>query len=733
MTKQCMVAMLFMFSLLTAAAAWAEGEPAVLLWDIQNRHAETEMAGIEERASVLLAEALHTLGLFRVMDRQFAGAAEGADPLSPTVLSKLSEVDFLVTGTLSGDDLATEITLKFIAPKTGQVVKTLKAANITTPHIEPIIRKLYRRIKAAFPLCGQVIQVHGEKVYLDVGSAQGVKVDDRFRLSELIEIKAGATVIDHEEVPVGTLVIKKVMANAAWGLYRPGPDGGGARIGLTAKSLVAEQRRPDDAPPTREIIALKPFDNLSGEPRNDYIGAGIADSLLTSLSSLKTFRLVERAQIEKLFAEQRLGSSWIFDQQTTVESGRLWSPRFVISGSFQRMGEFYRIDGRMLDLESSEVIAAESIIGKDLFQLTRELGDILLRNLEGKKALKDSRLKGLRVATRSAAQIPMSAYHLLPELGVHIQEVAINNGTGRTQRLTVQAELTGISHKVRQTVEIEAGQELTINPQPDLLPGLLKQITSARRASWTIEVLLADGRSVYEQSSPVELLPYDALVYHQQFIDQKKDLLPTVAAWISPNLPEGAKILSAAAERTASRTLTGYQTSGFLTGAADQATGEQRTAWTREQVGALYDTLKGYGIRYVDQSTQFPAAALQRVLLPAEALKHKSANCIDGAVLFSSLMLRAGLNPIIIIVPGHAFVGWETWQGSRQYEVLETTQLGYAAFDSALAEGHSRAKDAHIADSLTRLRFRRDGMKRIGQATILDVRTLKKKIGDLPI
>jgi hypothetical protein len=180
--------------------------------------------------------------------------------------------------------------------------------------------------------------------------------------------------------------------------------------------------------------------------------------------------------------------------------------------------------------------------------------------------------------------------------------------------------------------------------------------------------------------------------------------------------------------------MTGYQMARFLTGVriTDGLSAEERKLWAREQVKALYEVLKDRGIRYVDQSTQFPSASLQRVLLPDEVLRHKSANCIDGAVLFSSLMLRAGLHPIIIIVPGHSFVGWEAWEGTREYEVLETTKLSYGDFETAMEEGLKRARESEIDKDLAELRFRR-GIFRKGRCTILDVRTLKETMTDIPV
>ena len=81
----------------------------------------------------------------------------------------------------------------------------------------------------------------------------------------------------------------------------------------------------------------------------------------------------------------------------------------------------------------------------------------------------------------------------------------------------------------------------------------------------------------------------------------------------------------------------------------------------------------------------------QRVRLPRQALEEGQANCIDGTVLFASLLEAVSLSPAIVIVPGHAFVAWETWSDSGKWRHLETTVIGSKDFDAACAAGDRMA------------------------------------------
>jgi hypothetical protein len=88
--------------------------------------------------------------------------------------------------------------------------------------------------------------------------------------------------------------------------------------------------------------------------------------------------------------------------------------------------------------------------------------------------------------------------------------------------------------------------------------------------------------------------------------------------------------------------------------------------FSTEQVGALYQALKEAGLTYINSVIDYGAAACQatqRTRLPRESLATNSANCIDGTVLMASLLEGASLNAALVLIPGHAFVGWQSWDG----------------------------------------------------------------------
>lgn len=89
------------------------------------------------------------------------------------------------------------------------------------------------------------------------------------------------------------------------------------------------------------------------------------------------------------------------------------------------------------------------------------------------------------------------------------------------------------------------------------------------------------------------------------------------------------------------------------------------------------------------------------------ALGTAQANCVDGTVFFASILRKIGIEPLIVLTPDHAFLGFFTDTQLRRAVFLETTLLNdesnpfYRHEPSKLGSALSRfsAIDPHIAQS----------------------------------
>ncbi|PIS47923.1 MAG: hypothetical protein COT17_00990 [Elusimicrobia bacterium CG08_land_8_20_14_0_20_51_18] len=84
------------------------------------------------------------------------------------------------------------------------------------------------------------------------------------------------------------------------------------------------------------VMDLADKSNHSHTWRN--VGTGIAEMLVTSLAETKKYTLIERNQLEKVMAEQRLGASGAITAQTAAKVGRLLGAQFIITGAVTEFG-----------------------------------------------------------------------------------------------------------------------------------------------------------------------------------------------------------------------------------------------------------------------------------------------------------------------------------------------------------------------------------------------------------
>ena len=82
---------------------------------------------------------------------------------------------------------------------------------------------------------------------------------------------------------------------------------------------------------------------------------------------------------------------------------------------------------------------------------------------------------------------------------------------------------------------------------------------------------------------------------------------------------------------------------------------------------ALWNVIFAQKIAYVTPPASF-ASSGQRIRLPAEISTSKIAACMDTSILFASCLELMGLNTVIALTKGHAFVG--VWLIDERFPVL---------------------------------------------------------------
>src|SRR5690606_12024425 len=78
------------------------------------------------------------------------------------------------------------------------------------------------------------------------------------------------------------------------------------------------------------------------------------------------------------------------------------------------------------------------------------------------------------------------------------------------------------------------------------------------------------------------------------------------------------------------------------------------------------------GTKGIPQSTEDVQSIVQQIRLPREVITGNTGLCIELSCLYASVLSAAGLNPIIYLVPGHAYPGFRM---NGQYFAIEATGI----------------------------------------------------------
>ncbi|WP_433305973.1 hypothetical protein ACQP2F_19530 [Actinoplanes sp. CA-030573] len=280
------------------------------------------------------------------------------------------------------------------------------------------------------------------------------------------------------------------------------------------------------------------------------------------------------------------------------------------------------------------------------------------------------------------AQVPTSIYHLYKQDENPLVTCTVRNTGGAPRRLRITSFLEGYSARAVSTREVPSNQEVSVNQLPALFHDRLHDLDELTTAAVNVLIEDLDGPVELNDTYSVPLLARTSvpLAVKDPATGKWADVSKYLGAFVTPNAPKILAFLRTVADQLPETRLVGY---------------EQGAKEARAEVEAIFKALKNLGIIYVNSVVAFSpyeGAAVQRVRLPRESLEDREANCIDGTVLVASLMEAATLNPAIVIVPGHAFVGWETDQGSGEWSYLETTMIGTSSFGDACDSAEVMAK-----------------------------------------
>jgi len=219
----------------------------------------------------------------------------------------------------------------------------------------------------------------------------------------------------------------------------------------------------------------------------------------------------------------------------------------------------------------------------------------------------------------------------------------------------------------------EEGMDYFIAPKVNYKFEQLRQVTQQKPLNVTFEVEV-DGEPAGEQHETLQVRSINdcpfAVANSEETLDDENVIAGSAelgwmfAAYVNENHPMLDKILQEALE---TRIVTAFK---VTTHEHDE---------TVRQAFALWSALQKRGLQY-SSTTTTPGGSetvqSQFVRFVDQSLTNTQANCVDGSVLFASLLRKISIEPFLVTVPGHMYVGFYLGAGKSQFIGLETTVLG---------------------------------------------------------
>lgn len=169
-------------------------------------------------------------------------------------------------------------------------------------------------------------------------------------------------------------------------------------IGLLALASVAfavsRLWSPSSTPPSKAIalvqpsqtkpaahairsIAVLPFDNYSGDPKQEYFADGMTDELTTDLATISALRVISRGSVMRFKGDRR---------PPTPQIAQMLNVDAVVEGSVVREGDAVRITAQLIDAPADRHIWADTFQknSHDVLALQNELASAIARAIDAK-------------------------------------------------------------------------------------------------------------------------------------------------------------------------------------------------------------------------------------------------------------------------------------------------------------------------------------------------------------
>jgi adenylate cyclase len=176
----------------------------------------------------------------------------------------------------------------------------------------------------------------------------------------------------------------------------------GRAVPTVPKRLPVDETEPL-ALPDKPSIAVLPFQNMSGDPDQDYFADGMVDEITTALSRFKSLFVIAR------------NSSFTYKGRAVdiKKVGRELGVRYVLEGSVRKAAGKVRITGQLIDAMTGAHLWADRFEGdlSDVFALQDEVTVNVVSAIQPKMLQTEMHLAARRPNNLSAYDLCLRAQH----------------------------------------------------------------------------------------------------------------------------------------------------------------------------------------------------------------------------------------------------------------------------------------------------------------------------------
>ena len=171
----------------------------------------------------------------------------------------------------------------------------------------------------------------------------------------------------------------------------------------------------DDTDVLSVSVAVIPFTNISRNEADDWIGDGIAETVMADLEALAELTVIAQERLRAVSRGRRRAE---LDEGAALALGRELGARWVVTGGYQRLGNQLRITARLVDTRSGLVARTMKADGTldEIFGLQDQIATELTADVRlHATAQATLRASGVRAALAAAARgggtVPAVAGH----------------------------------------------------------------------------------------------------------------------------------------------------------------------------------------------------------------------------------------------------------------------------------------------------------------------------------